>query len=440
MAFRKRTGEHGRRRQVRAATVATFAEAKGDFPAAMVLRRPAGGYNRRMLESLAMLGRRPFLACAILVGTLLSGHARAVDQVTFQRDHHESEISGKLLVTAKDGGILLLAPDGALWNIEPQEIVAHKQTAAPFAPLTQAAAAKKVLGELPAGFEVYTTVHYVICYNTSRAYAQWVGALYERLYAGFMNYWKYRGFKLHEPELPMIALVFATRDGYAKYVAPELGDERPDIIAFYSLRSNRVTMYDLTGVESLRRSGDRRGSAAQINRMLARPEAETMVATIVHEATHQLAFNSGLQTRFADIPLWVLEGLAVYFESPDLGNSKGWKTIGAVNRVRLDRFRDYLGRRPANSLVSLISGDTRFRSPSLALDAYAEAWALNYYLIRRKPKAFFAYMKVMAAKKTLVAVPADRRAEQRIQEFKAAFGNDLPHLDEDFVRYMRRIR
>ena len=72
-----------------------------------------------------------------------------------------------------------------------------------------------------------------------------------------------------------------------------------------------------------------------------------MVATIIHEATHQLAFNRGLQARFADVPLWVSEGIALYFETPDLRNSRGWQTVGAVNRVRLDRFRQYLttGRR-----------------------------------------------------------------------------------------------
>jgi hypothetical protein len=364
----------------------------------------------------------------------------AVEQVTVRRDNGETQVTGKLLLTAKDGGILLLSPDGTLWNIEPQEIADRKQDDQPFAPLSQAEAGKKLLAELPQGFELYTTAHYVICHDTSRAYAQWVGALYERLYSGFMTYWKNRGFKLHDSELPLLVLVFGTRDGYMKHVEPELGDAASSIIAFYSLRSNRVSMYDLTGVDSLRRPGDRRGSAAEINAMLARPEADAMVATVVHEATHQLAFNSGLQTRFADIPLWVLEGLAVYFETPDLGSAKGWKTIGAVNRPRLDRFREYLARRPAKSLVSLISDDKRFRDPRQALDAYAEAWALNYYLIHQKPKQFNAYMELMASKRALVVPPADQKVEQRLKEFEAAFGDDLDRVDADFVKYMQRIR
>ena len=85
--------------------------------------------------------------------------------------------------------------------------------------------------------------------------------------------------------------------------------------------------------------------------MLARPEAEQSVATIIHEATHQIAFNSGLQTRFADVPLWVSEGMAVFFETPDLQSAKGWRTIGAVNTTRLDRsFVSYLPRGRPTSL------------------------------------------------------------------------------------------
>ena len=89
--------------------------------------------------------------------------------------------------------------------------------------------------------------------------------------------------------------------------------------------------------------------------MLSRPEAELSVATIVHEATHQIAFNSGLQTRFADVPLWISEGIAVFFETPDLESAKGWRTIGAVNSARLAQFQRYLADRPPTSLKTLIS-------------------------------------------------------------------------------------
>ena len=160
-----------------------------------------------------------------------------------------------------------------------------------------------------------------------------------------------------------------------------------------------------------------------------------MVATVIHEATHQIAFNCGLQARFADVPLWVSEGIAVYFETPDLGSAKGWRTIGEVNRPRLDRFREYLGQRPTKSLLSLIIDDKRFRDPRQALDAYAECWALTYFLIHQKRAEYTTYMKTMAAKRALFP----DEPEKRVKEFQAAFG-DLDRLDAEFLKFIQRIR
>lgn len=352
-----------------------------------------------------------------------------------RREGRETVVTGRLLVTAEDGGLLLESPDGVLWAVQPQEIVEHKTDDAPFRALTTDELARQMLAGLPSGFEVYTTSHYLICYNTSREYAVWCGALFERLYRAFTNYWSRKGFELHEPEFPLVAVVFGDRDAYVRYSQDELGAAAGSIVGYYSLRSNRVTMYDLTGVDSLRVPGERRTTAAQINKLLARPEAEQTVATIIHEATHQIAFNSGLQTRFADIPLWVSEGLAVYFETPDLQSAKGWSTIGSVNRSRLARFREYLPNRSSNSLRTLLADDKRIRDPRLALDAYAEAWALNYYLMRQHPKEYVDYLKVLSAKQQLLWDDPDAR----LTEFQKAFG-DIDKLDADFVRQMLKVR
>jgi hypothetical protein len=314
-------------------------------------------------------------------------------------------------------------------------LVKHTTDDASFKPLSTSETSKRLLEELPKGFEIHTTQHYLICYNTSHAYAQWCGALFERLYFAFTNYWSRKGFTIKEPEFPLVALVFADRDSYAKYAQAELGPAVKDIIGYYNLRSNRMTTYDLTGIQAFRRPGDRRGTSAQINEMLGRPDAERTVATIIHEATHQIAFNCGLQTRYADIPLWVSEGIAVYFETPDLSSAKGWRNIGGVNQSRLDTFNDYVHkRRPANSLESMLADDKRFRDPRLAGDAYAEAWAFNYFLLRQHSKEYFAYLHVLSQKSRLIwDDPAARLAE-----FKQIFG-DLNKLDEEFIRQMGKV-
>ena len=163
-----------------------------------------------------------------------------------------------------------------------------------------------------------------------------------------------------------------------------------------------------------------------------------MVATIIHEATHQIAFNCGLQQRFADIPLWVCEGLAEYFETPDMNYGKGWRTIGEVNPPRIARFQQYLAHRPNDSLQKLIVDDKRFRTGDTqqVLDAYAEAWALNYFLLRQHAKQYQNYLELMAQKPPLVG---DEPAV-RLKEFEDCFGDDLAVLDAEFVRYMVRVK
>ncbi|HEX4129176.1 MAG TPA: DUF1570 domain-containing protein [Pirellulales bacterium] len=365
-----------------------------------------------------------------------AGRLDALDHLLIRRAGSEREVSGRVLETAEDGGLLLIAEDGVLWSVPPEELLKRTTDDKPFAPLSQAELGKRLLAELPSGFEIHTTQNYLICHNTSKAYAQWCGALFEQLYRGFTNYWSRKGFDLTKPEFPLVAIVFADKFAYANFARPELGDASEAIIGYYSFQTNRMTMYDLTGIESLRQPGDRRTTATQINEMLGRPEAERTVATIIHEATHQLAFNCGMQIRYSDIPLWVSEGLAVFFETPDVHSSKGWSTIGSVNRPRLNVFRQSLAGRPTDSLQTLISDDRRFRDTKQAQEAYAEAWALHYFLSRQRSKQYVEYLKLLSRKPRLIwDDPATR-----LQDFRQFFGDDLHALDVEFVRYMSKVR
>ena len=377
------------------------------------------------------------LRLVILAVVCLGGAcpALAMDHVTLRRGGREIRVEGRLLVTAQDGGLLVLATDGVLWAVPPEELVKHATDDVPFKPLTPDEMSRRVLAGLPAGFDVHATAHYLIFYDTSKTYAHWCGGLFERLYLAFTNYWSRKGFDLHEPEFPLVAIVFADRNAYAEHSRPELGDAAGSIIGYFSLRTNRMTMYDLTGIESLRRLQPRLRTADQISQILAQPEALRTVSTIVHEATHQIAFSCGLHTRYSDCPVWFSEGIAVYFETPDLRSPRGWRGIGVVNRPRLVRFRQYLRSRPVDSLRTLLADDKRFRDPQQGLDAYAEAWALTYYLIRQRSKQYLSYLKLLSEKEPLL----QDGSATRLEEFEQAFG-DLDVLDGEFLRYLRGVR
>jgi hypothetical protein len=172
----------------------------------------------------------------------------------------------------------------------------------------------------------------------------------------------------------------------------------------------------------------------EINQMLSQRAAVPLVSTIVHEATHQIAFNCGLQTRLSDIPLWLVEGMAMYFEAPDLTSSRGWRGIGRVNYPRLATFRRNLPNWRPDSLATLIADDRRFRDPGTAITAYADAWALNYYLIKYRPKEFAAYLRLLAEKRSFLADDT----QTRFDEFKQHFG-DLRTLEREFLKQMSRV-
>lgn len=368
-----------------------------------------------------------------VVGLAPSG---AMDVVRFKDGGVERRVVGEILVEAEDGGMMLRGRDTRIWIVQPADLIDKEKTDEPFSPLPKAELERVLVAELGPGFNTLTTDHYVIVYNTSKHYARWCGQLYERLFTAYYKYWKERGFELKPPEAPLVAVVFENKDTYAKYAAPELGDDAGSIIGYYSLKSNRVAMYDLSGFES-RVDDDATGVKAlqHINAVLSRPEAERTVATIIHEATHQLVLNSGLQTRYAPIPLWNSEGLAVFFETPNPKSNKGWNIIGARNDLRLLQFRDYVAkRRGPDSLLTLIATDDRVRDPRHANDAYAEAWAFTFYALREKKKEYIAYMKSL---QKLAALGEDSR-EARLKVFREAFGEDLEKLDDSFLKYMRK--
>ena len=373
----------------------------------------------------------------LLVGAACGGRpVFGVDHLVLNRDGKTVQLDGRSMIVAQDGSCMFQTRDGVIWLARAEEVAKLSSDDTPFEPYTSEELAGRLLAELPTGFDVYYTADYVICHNTSRGYAHWCGSLLERLRGAFTNFWSRKGFELKEPEFPLVACVFSDKGSYGRFALPELGDAVSSVVAYYSLRTNRITMYDLSGIESGGVPARRMNSAAQINKILSRPSAAPMVATIVHEATHQIAFNCGLHQRYSDCPTWFSEGIAMYFETPDLRSPRGWRSIGQVSGLRLSQFREYLHRRPPNSLQLLVTDDERLRDTSTAVDAYAEAWALTYFLLKQRPDEYVKYLQTLSQK-------APQRwddSDVRWKDFCGAFGPDMNRLETEFQRYMSKLR
>lgn len=397
------------------------------------------------MESLTRIAFRVNFVAILLIAVASNAYSderpktnesKVVSRVKFKNAKSPlTQVSGLVVAEGEDGGCLLQESSGRLRVIVAKESQSIEATQEPFVPMSLERMAEAMLHELPKGFHTTTTKHYVICYNTTDAYAKWNGSMYERLFKAFYTYWSQRGVPLHEPEFPLVAVVFETRNGYVRYAEKEEIANAESMIGYYNQLSNRIAGYDLTGIEGMIPAGKSVNTADLVNHILAQPSAERSVATIVHEAVHQLAYNSGLQRRLGDNPVAISEGLAMFFESPDLRSPSGWGGIGNINRYNLAVFKNAFPSRETNSLVKLLQDDSLFHDSSTTTAAYGESWALTYFLMKAKTKEFALYLKELRDRPPLEPIDPKRR----IADFQKHFGSDFEKLDRDFVKFMSRL-
>jgi hypothetical protein len=355
--------------------------------------------------------RLVLLGCCLLLVAAAARSVLGVETVTISDGDAERTVIGEILVEAQDGGLMLQADDGRIWTLQPKQIIERKSDDTELQPIDADEMEKRLLQEMPEDFKVFRTQHYIVVYNSNEAYAKQVASLFENLYRGFFSFWKNQRWVLPKPRFPLVAVVLKDDQAFLKHAGAEIGDLAKSVIGYYHLASNQMTTYNV-------------------------PNLERNVSTIIHEATHQLAYNTDVQQRFADNPMWVSEGLATFFESPDRRNPGKWRHIGRVNQVNLARWRNYQPNRPQDSLATLLADDMRCKSQASANDAYGEGWALTYFLIKTKRQEYVDYLKLLSQGKPL----AEQTKRQRIDAFEQAFKATLGELDKEFVTYMRRVR
>jgi hypothetical protein len=354
-----------------------------------------------------------------------AGQSPAYARLTVTSATGPSSLEGRIVAEAADGGLLLELATQRYVVVQPGEIRSREPVAPPAADSPRDLG-RRIVADLPAGFDIHVTRHYIVCFNTSRDYAKWAATLFERLHEAFGNFWRQAGLEPREPDQPLVVVIFARRADYEAHAARDLGAAADRIAGYYNLLSNRVTTYDLTGSGTITRPG-RIG-----DEILAQPEAAGLVSTLVHEATHQMVYTTGLAQRLAPVPVWLNEGIATVFEAPDMRAAGGWRGLGQINRSRLNRFRTSY--RP-NGLEPLIRGDEAFRNTATAIDAYATAWALTWFLLETRKPRLIDYMRMQAAKPAL----ADDSPEARIREFSDAFGASPADLEPAFIRHLSRL-
>ena len=322
------------------------------------------------------------------------------------------EVEGQPLQWS-DKQMLLLNRDGSLEEFHPQRARNSRKTSASFRSYSIREMKSRLLEEFDNTFEVSSTVHFVVVHPRGE-WSAWAERL-ESLYRSFTHYMRVRGFSIQQPQVPLVAVVFRNQSAYYRYAAANGSTLQPGTLGHYDPESNRIFLFDAS-----RNRGDASWSA----------NAET----IIHEATHQTAYNVGVHRRFAEQPRWLVEGLAMMFEARGVWDSRSiFDQSDRLNRGRLRDFRTSLSKRSKDAIVRLIRSDQMFRSTPR--QAYADAWTLSFFLCETRPQDYSRYLARVAARKPF----STYSSRSRLSDFAACFGSDFEMLNAQLVRFVENL-
>jgi hypothetical protein len=159
------------------------------------------------------------------------------------------------------------------------------------------------------------------------------------------------------------------------------------------------------------------------------------IATVSREAALQLAANAGLLPRRIEIPIWVQEGLAAYFEAPSEG---AWAGSGAVSESRLTDY-SVMKKDTLHASIDFIVADQIIGYTSAhgaRQPGEAQVWALTHFLFERHPKELVAFYGLLGTMPPDVALNGDLVREL----FTRAFGSDHAALSQEWHSYMRSLK
>lgn len=256
------------------------------------------------------------------------------------------------------------------------------------------------------GFGESRSPHYLGIGNAPESFRAAALSLCEGLAEDYLEQFRTRGFVVKMPQKRLGVVILESNPAFVKYLNEEA---MQGVAGIYDLNENRLVMCD--------------------NRDGRNPLAErTNTFTLMHEATHQLTFNTGLLDRQGDVPLLISEGLGCYSETRRPG---GKVKIGAVNRERLAVLASVAAKGGRLTPVSRLIHDEPFLNVDTAVTSYSEAWLFIHMLMSNKDmaKAFRGYLDAIRPRKT---------EEHRQEDLEAHLGK-TEDLDAAMKRHANRL-
>ncbi len=343
---------------------------------------------------LSILGVRPGCSADFMVQIVLGG-----ERFEGQPLYHSPDLAQMML------------RDGRLFEFRPADVASIRKSASSFRSYSYSQMRSRLADEFGRQFEITGTGNYLVVHPHGQKdlWAQ----RFEDLHRDFVHYFSIRGFKIREPEFPLIGVVWPSKEDFRRHAVRSGAKIGPNVIGYYSPVTNRVHLYD-----AMKNKHDRAGW-------------QQTASTIIHEATHQTAFNTGIHTRFAGTPMWVAEGLGTLFEARGVYSSRKYPhQSDRINRERLMSYKARAKDLAEGFVMDMISSDRIFQTdPELA---YAQAWALTFHLVETQPHRYTKYLALTAERK-----PGEvYSAAARIADFTSVFGDNYRMHEARLTRYM----
>ena len=346
---------------------------------------------------------------AVLTGIFFPGDVAFAKQITLEKqDLSEKKTyllkttQGKRLAGRVDAydrsGLVMTRRNGRIAILKPQEIKSIKEVDDTFYPKSFDQMRVKLQQEFGSKYTVSTTPHFLVVHPKG-GYEKWA-LPFEQLFVRFEAYFKSRGMNLKDPEFPMVAVVLRTRNEFNQIAKTH--SMASNVIGYYSFHSNRLIAYQ----QKMPWLNESQNWADTMN-------------TIIHEATHQTASNTGVHSRLGINPRWLSEGLATMFEARGVNNYFKYPEFeDRINWERLHSLRKlYEDGKVKGTVEKLVTSDSLFRHDPTR--AYAVSWALSLYLAERNPHRYVQYIESLQQNE----MTSSNSSSRRQKHFYKAFGD-----------------
>jgi hypothetical protein len=274
-------------------------------------------------------------------------------------------------------------------------------------------------------FVALDTGHFRIIHQAQNPDIEKIAGLLDIAYERFHFVFSDIGFALKSPKENLTWICFDDSGRFNNYALKADKANLSWLTSYYSTKTNIVAIVKpgQTPDSPGRTLSNAPATSNNILAANAAPELQNQADTvrIMHEAAHQLAFNTGLQKRNVMYPLWVSEGLATMFETACSGS------CDSARNSRLAEMQKNHRLRPLSEFVTIT---TLPADAELQKDFYAQACGLFEFLSQNHKDKLTKYFAVLYDLKT-----GPRTKKVLCKEFIASFG-PIEKIDKSWLDYV----